>query len=51
MMTDFSLALTEERTHLQRVQKWFEEALTGAAISNGAMVDDIADANPSQPLH
>lgn len=51
MMTDFSLALTEERTHLQRVQKWFEEALTGAAISDGAMVDDIADANPSQPLH
>ena len=51
MMTDFSLALTEERTHLQRVQKWFEEATTGAVISDGVIVDDIADANPSQSLH
>lgn len=48
MVTDFSVALTEERTHLQRVHQWFEEATVGKAISDGASVDDISDANPSQ---
>lgn len=51
MVTDFSLALTEERTHLTRVQQWFEEATLGVSISDGVSVDDVADANPSQQLH
>ena len=50
MITDFNVALTEERTHLARVQRWFEEATLGKAISAGASVDDISDAGPSQ-LH
>ncbi|HYD93723.1 MAG TPA: ferritin-like domain-containing protein [Noviherbaspirillum sp.] len=50
LITDFSVALDEERMHLQQVQSWFQEATLGESISNGAMVDDIADANPSQ-LH
>lgn len=50
MITDFSVALTEERTHLAQVQRWFEEATVGKAISAGAGVADISDANPSQ-LH
>lgn len=48
MITDFNVALSEERTHLQRVQQWFEEATIGKAISAGASIDDISDANPSQ---
>jgi rubrerythrin len=51
MVTDFSLALTEERTHLTRVQQWFEEATLGVSISDGVSVDDVADASPSQQLH
>lgn len=50
MVTDFNVALAEERTHLQRVQQWFEEATIGKAISDGASIDDISDASPSQ-LH
>lgn len=50
MITDFSVALDEERAHLQQVRTWLEEATLGAAVSNGALVDDISDANPSQ-LH
>lgn len=50
LITDFSVALDEERGHLQRVQAWFEEATIGEVISNGAIVDDIGDVNPSQ-LH
>ena len=50
LITDFSVALDEERTHLQQVQTWFEEATLGAAISDGALVDDISDAAPGQ-LH
>lgn len=50
MVTDFNVALAEERTHLQRVQRWFEEATIGKAVSDGAFVDDIEDLNPSQ-LH
>lgn len=48
MVTDFKVALAEERTHLQRVQQWLEEATVGRAISAGASIDDISDANPSQ---
>jgi rubrerythrin len=50
MITEFSVALDEERVHLQQVQRWLEEATLGTAISDGAVVDDIGDANPSQ-LH
>lgn len=50
MITDFNVALAEERTHLQQVQKWYEEATIGRAVSDGALVDDVSDANPSQ-LH
>ncbi|GAB3540016.1 hypothetical protein GCM10027343_08390 [Noviherbaspirillum agri] len=50
LISDFTVALNEERVHLQQVQRWFEEATLGEPISSGAMVDDIGDANPSQ-LH
>jgi rubrerythrin len=49
-ISDFSVALDEERVHLQQVQKWFEEATLGEAVSDGAIVDDVGDAHPSQ-LH
>ncbi len=48
MISDFSVALDEERTHLQQVRNWLEEATIGAVVSNGALVDDISDANPPQ---
>jgi rubrerythrin len=32
MVSDFSLALNEERSHLQRVQMWFEEATLGSPL-------------------
>lgn len=51
MITDFTVALDEERSHLQRVQRWYEEATLGKAISAGASVDNVSDASPSQPLH
>lgn len=50
LISDFTVALNEERVHLQQVQKWFEEATLGAAISSGAIVDDVGDASPSK-LH
>jgi hypothetical protein len=50
LITDFSVALDEERAHLQQVNAWFQEATLGEVISDGAIVDDIGDANPSQ-LH
>lgn len=50
LISDFTVALNEERVHLQQVQRWFEEATLGVPISTGAIVDDIGDANPSQ-LH
>jgi rubrerythrin len=51
MITDFSVALDEERAHLQQVQRWLEEATFGGVRSDGTLVDDITDANPSSPLH
>ncbi len=51
MITDFTVALDEERVHLRQVRKWYEEATFGAPVSDGAVVDDIGDANPSQSLH
>jgi rubrerythrin len=51
MITDFSVALDEERAHLSRVQRWLEEATLGRAISDGVSIDDVSDANTSQPLH
>lgn len=50
LITDFSVALDEERAHLQQVQTWFQEATIGKVISAGAIVDDVNDANPPQ-LH
>lgn len=50
LITDFSVALDEERAHLQQVQAWYQEATIGEVISDGALVDDIGAANPSQ-LH
>lgn len=44
LISDFTVALDEERVHLQQVRKWFEEATLGEAVSNGALVDDIGDA-------
>lgn len=51
LISDFTVALDEERVHLQQVQTWFEEATLGKAISAGAVVDDIGDATTSQQLH
>ncbi|NEX60939.1 ferritin-like domain-containing protein [Noviherbaspirillum sp. 17J57-3] len=51
MIPDFSVALDEERAHLQMVRNWLEEATLGKAISDGVSVDDVSDANSSQQLH
>ncbi|HJV83523.1 ferritin-like domain-containing protein [Noviherbaspirillum sp.] len=48
LISDFSVALDEERVHLQQVRTWLEEATLGSAVSDGALVDDIGDANPPQ---
>lgn len=50
MITDFTVALNEERVHLQQVQTWFEEATIGSPISSGAVIDDVSDASPTR-LH
>jgi hypothetical protein len=50
MVPDFSLALDEERMHLQKVQAWFEEATIGKVISDGVVVDDVTDTHSSH-LH
>jgi rubrerythrin len=49
MVSDFTVALNEERTHLQRIQMWFEEATLGSPIS-AAAGDADQGVNPSQ-LH
>ncbi len=49
MVVDFSVALDSERSHLQMVQTWYEEATIGQAISNEAV--DEAESPPSQHLH
>ncbi|HJV88006.1 MAG TPA: ferritin-like domain-containing protein [Noviherbaspirillum sp.] len=48
LISDFSVALDEERAHLLQVRNWLEEATLGAVVSDGALVDDISDANPPQ---
>ncbi|MDB5840220.1 MAG: ferritin-like protein, partial [Herminiimonas sp.] len=49
MVGDFTVALNEERVHLQQVRAWLEEATLGRPVSDGAVMDDIGDAaNPSQ---
>lgn len=50
LISDFTVALDEERVHLQQVRTWYEEATFGNAISDGALVDDIGDAG-SPSLH
>jgi hypothetical protein len=49
MVSDFTVALNEELTHLQRIQMWFEEATLGSPIS-AAAGDADQGVNPSQ-LH
>ena len=51
LITDFSVALDEERVHLQQVRTWFEEATLGEAVSAGAMIDDVSDVTTPQHLH
>jgi len=51
LISDFSLALDEERIHLQQVRNWFEEATLGKAISSGAIVDDVSDGVRPTSLH
>jgi hypothetical protein len=51
MISDFSVALDEERAHLQMVRNWYEEAVIGRVVSSGAMIDDVSDATQSRPLH
>ena len=48
LISDFTVALDDERVHLQQVRNWFEEATLGKAVSSGAIVDDIGD-NATQP--
>lgn len=50
LITDFSVALDEERAHLMQVRTWYEEATLGKSIAAGAMIDDVGDASSSQ-LH
>lgn len=49
MVTDFTVALDEERRHLQQVQRWHEEAVLGIAISDEAT--DIDDTGTPSQLH
>lgn len=51
LISDFSVALDEERAHLMQVQNWYEEATIGRAVSDGALIDDVSDMNPSSSLH
>jgi rubrerythrin len=51
LISDFSVALDEERAHLMQVQHWYEEATIGRAVSDGALIDDVSDMNPSSSLH
>lgn len=51
LITDFSVALDEERVHLQQVRAWFEEASLGKVISAGAIVDDMSDVGTPSQLH
>ncbi len=44
MLSEFSLALDEERSHLQQVQTWYEEAILGTSSSAGSSISD-ADMN------
>jgi rubrerythrin len=48
MVTDFTVALDEERRHLQQVQRWFEEVTLGISISDQAI--DTGVTSPP-PLH
>lgn len=51
LISDFSVALDEERAHLMQIQNWYEEATIGKALSDGALIDDVSDMNPSSLLH
>ncbi|WP_151635575.1 ferritin family protein [Noviherbaspirillum aerium] len=51
LISEFSVALDEERAHLMQVQNWYEEATIGKAVSDGALIDDVSDMNPSSSLH
>lgn len=51
LISDFTVALDEERQHLQLVRNWLEEATIGKAISAGAIVDDIGSQTRPSPLH
>jgi rubrerythrin len=42
LVTDFDIALSEERRHLQQVQRWYEEATLGIAVSDAAADDGAA---------
>jgi rubrerythrin len=41
MSNEFSVALNEERVHLQRVQTWYQEATLGKSYSNGSSGADM----------
>jgi len=48
MVADFTVALNDERVHLQKVQSWLEEATMGMAVSDEATdVDEV----PPSTLH
>lgn len=51
LISDFTVALDEERQHLQLVRNWLEEATIGKAVSAGAIVDDIGSQTRPSPLH
>ncbi len=51
LISDFTVALDEERAHLQQVQAWYQEATIGEVISSGALVDDVGDATGPSQLH
>lgn len=40
MISEFSIALDEERDHLQTIQSWYEEAILGRSYSKGSSIGD-----------
>jgi rubrerythrin len=40
MLTEFSIALDEERSHLQQVNTWYQEAILGTSLSAGSAAGD-----------
>ena len=51
MIDGFAAALEEERTHLQLVRKWCEEAVLGTSVSQGTAQTGAGDATSPPQMH